>query len=241
MNKPALSDTSLQYGGTGFGLAICKNLVELMGGSIAVESAKGCGSVFCFEVQCEKVSLQSLDGDSLRRDMPEELCQAAATVVLKDKVVLIVEDNKILQKFLLSYLEPLLCRCFVANDGVEALEMHEKQDFHLMLMDLEMPRMKGTEATRVIRDRERVSGKRVVIIGVSANAMGSDLVVAQNSGMDAYLTKPFYKGELYETISKYDMLTQQPVCVVEEVSVAVGISQKLTLFSRKATSSCEHE
>jgi CheY-like chemotaxis protein len=89
----------------------------------------------------------------------------------------------------------------------------------------------------VIREREKVSGKRAVIIGLSANAMGSDLNLAQNAGMDAYLTKPFHRGELYEAIANYDMLARQSLAVTPEPMTA--ISQKLTLFSRRAATAAQ--
>jgi PAS domain S-box-containing protein len=117
--------------------------------------------------------------------------------------VLLVEDNLLNQKLALALLYKWGHKTVLANNGIEALEMHEKGEFDLILMDVQMPLMGGFEATARIRERERMGHKKTVIIAMTANALEGDREKCIAGGMDDYLSKPF-KSELFsEVLKKY--------------------------------------
>jgi len=95
--------------------------------------------------------------------------------------------------------------CIIANNGQEALDWLEKEEFECVLMDMLMPIMGGLEATEKIREKEKREGKRdkIVIIGVSANAGPKSTNTAMDSGMNGYVTKPYHRAELLETVRKF--------------------------------------
>lgn len=117
--------------------------------------------------------------------------------------ILIVEDNIVNQKVAARLLEKAGYRCDVAADGIEALEALSRINYDLVLMDCQMPRLDGFEATRQIREREQDSGRHTPIVAMTANVAKGDRERCLESGMDAYLSKPVKRKELYETLEKY--------------------------------------
>jgi len=181
--------TARKFGGTGLGLPIAKKLVELMNGEIGFESNVGKGSTFWFTVVL-----------SIGKEPPYSL-QDKDTLFIDDKdkySILIAEDNLINQKVVIATLKRMGHRMEVANDGKIAFEMHKKNRYDVVLMDIQMPVMDGFESTRLIREYESKMGfsKRVNIIAMTANAMKEDREKCLNAGMDNYISKPFRAVDL---------------------------------------------
>ena len=114
--------------------------------------------------------------------------------------ILLVEDNLINQEVAMFILIKKGYDVLIANNGEEAVMMAEKENVDLLLMDVQMPRMNGYQATEKIRAREAITGLRKPIIGLTANAMKGDKEKCLQAGMDAYLTKPIIKEDLYKLI-----------------------------------------
>jgi PAS domain S-box-containing protein len=198
-----MQPTSSSYqecGGSGLGLVISKNLVELMGGTIFVESEKGMGSEFTFTFSAEECT-QTRPNTCLG----PRPATAKRYKSRRIQHILVVEDNLINQRFLVRLLEIAGYKCSTALNGAEALECMDEKRFDLILMDVQMPVMDGMASSREIRLREVRDGlPPIPIIGLSGNARDEHRVEALRSGMNYYLTKPCKKDELYSVIEKFD-------------------------------------
>ncbi len=195
------SSTTREFSGTGLGLAISKKLIELMGGDLIIKSVEGTGSTFSFSlfgkvmpVEQNIAQLSRLGEDSEEETDPRQL---ASRMPLQ---ILLVEDNDTNLTFMRMLMEQMGYEMEVARNGIEAVEKVRFATFDLILMDIQMPKMNGLEATKVIR--KLINGKEVKIVGLSANAFVEDIGKAKAGGMDDYLTKPLSVHELVNVIKK---------------------------------------
>jgi len=191
--------TTRKYGGTGLGLAISKKLVQLMGGTIWAQSEICKGSTFSFTIladeatpeQCLEMKKKPNMVD-LQQDIPDHL------------KLLIAEDNLVNQKVALLMLRKLGIRADVAANGREVLQALERQNYDVVLMDVQMPEMDGFEAAKAIR--ERWQNGLPHIIAVTAHALEGDRKRCIEAGMDDYISKPVRLEELASALGKCSLL-----------------------------------
>lgn len=186
---------SSQYKGTGLGLAIVKRLVELMEGFIWVESEPGSGSSFFFILPF-----------SIYKELPEQAPELKHPKYLVGKSIsgriLLVEDEPVNQMVSKMQLESWGLKVDIANDGAEALKMHSKKAYDLILMDIQMPVMDGITATQQIRDMEIDKLRHTPIVAFTAAAMVGDRERFLAAGMDEYIAKPVVANDMYGIITK---------------------------------------
>jgi PAS domain S-box-containing protein len=187
------SSISRKFGGTGLGLVICKKLCELMCGSISVESEIGKGSIFKLIIPF-KIAKQSIKVDD----------KAYSKKINFDGIkALIVEDIKINSEILMIMLKNIGIVSDIAIDGNEAVKMVSKNDYDIILMDIQMQGMDGLEATRQIRMLNKKEIDKLPIIALSANAMKEDREKSLASGMNDHINKPIVRDELHLILQKW--------------------------------------
>ena len=186
------ASTSRRYGGTGLGLVIARELAELMGGSIRVESRAECGTTFTLDLPLE-AALQPLPVTSSQHWKSLEVSRPDARILL-------AEDNNINQLVAISMLNKLgYQNVTIAANGQQVLAAMERAPFDLVLMDCQMPEMDGYEATRQLRAR----GQRLPIIAMTANALAGDRERCREAGMDDYMTKPVEMSTMVATLERW--------------------------------------
>ena len=199
--EQAESSTTRKYGGTGLCLSISKNIVNLMGGRIWVESEKGKGSTFYFTVQ-----MKYSEDSGHEQNNPEE--QPLISGLFAGKNILLAEDVEINREIVQALLEPTQAEIDYAVNGREAVtKLCEAPDkYDIILMDLQMPEMDGYEATRHIRAMNLPQAKRIPIIAMSANVFREDVEKCMEAGMDGHVGKPL---DFNETMNKLCVYLQK--------------------------------
>ena len=183
--------------GSGIGMGITKKLVELMDGTIEVESKQGEGSTFTVTIPCRKAS----EDDSLVKKN-SNLCNKNC---LNGVRILLVEDNEINTEIATELLTEEGCIVETANDGVVCIDMIEKADadyYKMILMDIQMPVMNGYDATLTIRKMKDTKKARIPIIAMTANAFAEDIQKVLSVGMNAHVAKPVDMNILVPTMMK---------------------------------------
>jgi len=192
--------TTRDYGGTGLGLTISKQLVELMGGRIWVESQYGKGSNFIFELELKEAQISKEPETEIKIEEKNIQNRLKRDInLLKNCKILLAEDNEINQEIISGLLENSSIKLDIAKNGKEAIEKFKKNSYTLILMDIQMPLMDGYEATKIIREID----KDIPIIAITANAMKEDIKKSELYGMNSHINKPIEVEELYGTILKY--------------------------------------
>jgi CheY-like chemotaxis protein len=194
-------DSSLtrRHDGTGLGLAISQRLAGLMGGAIAVQSAPGKGSRFCFSVPLPMLAEASAAGDA---PDPRLAAKVPAAHPGEGSRVLLVEDNAVNRKVGRMMLERLGCAVEIAADGQQALDMLGLRPYDVVFMDCRMPVMDGYTATAQLRQRE-AGGRRTPVVAMTADALEDARQRCLAIGMDDYIGKPIGMARLAAVIEKW--------------------------------------
>ncbi|MBL8491889.1 MAG: response regulator [Rhodocyclaceae bacterium] len=195
--EQADNSVTRRYGGTGLGLAITRRIAQAMGGDAGVVSAPGAGSTFWFSVRLRKGSMPAgrgyaTDGEDVEATLGREF---------RGSRILLVEDEPINREVTLGLLEDLGLSVDIAADGVEAVEQVGRMPYDLVLMDMQMPRMDGLEATRRIRGFP--AARRLPIIAMTANAFAEDKAHCLAVGMNDFVAKPVDPDVLFSTVLKW--------------------------------------
>lgn len=188
------SDTR-RYGGTGLGLTISKQLVELMDGKISIESKEGLGTTFSFEINFPVGSAERLKEQRSAEEIDGSILDGLRILLADDN-----EYNRIVTHDTLQSKARL--EISEATNGKEVIEFLSHHDYDVVLMDVQMPVMDGYEATRYIREKFASPKNQVQIIALTASVIRSDLGKCRDAGMNDYIPKPFKASQLFSVIAK---------------------------------------
>ncbi|OQW72712.1 MAG: hybrid sensor histidine kinase/response regulator [Proteobacteria bacterium ST_bin11] len=186
------------YGGTGLGLIISKQLIEQMGGSIEVSSKPGIGSTFTFNVLLGATDLNTIRNFQIRRHRTIDVGKLAR---LNGRRLLLVEDNEINRIVAIDLLEQAQLQVDIAENGELALAKLRRNNYDCVLMDVQMPVMDGYQATRLLR--QIPACRDIPVIAMTANVMNGDHQHCLSAGMNDFIGKPILPATLYEALLKW--------------------------------------
>jgi PAS domain S-box-containing protein len=195
-----------KFGGSGLGLSIARSIVQIMGGTIQIESEKGKGTRVDIHIPMR------ISNDKTKQEIVE---MTDLQKSLKGLRVLAVEDNELNRMVLQVILKKCEVVLSIAHNGQEAIDLIQEKEFDIILMDVQMPIVDGLEATKYIREELKSS---TPIIGLSANAMREEVEICKQAGMNDYLVKPYSERALVEVMRKWSSEETQPA-VSDEIIV----------------------
>jgi len=195
------SSVTRKFGGTGLGLSICRNLVKLMGSDVQLQSEKNKGTTMAFALRLPVGSAEDLTAKVvLPHDSP-------ARQYLRDKQVLLVEDNRFNRQIAKTFLSHAHVQVTEAEHGAMAVELAQHTRFDLILMDIQMPVMDGYAATALLRQQ---LGLATPIVALTANAVKGEREKCLSAGMNGYLAKPFKEEELLRVVGDWTLTMPLP-------------------------------
>lgn len=196
--RQAEVNTHLKYGGSGLGLSIVKQIIELLGGHIEVQSELGVGTTFEF-------SMPFTLGDDTQIAQPEKIGKQPNDEkhLVKGMPILIFEDNPLNQRLIEQRLNAWGCKPFITDNAQYGLHILANHKIDLVFMDLKMPGMNGFEITELIRSFEKPDSRPIPIIALSADFSEFDKEACIKSGMDGFILKPYTPEELFQTLLTY--------------------------------------
>ena len=205
------ASNSRGHGGAGVGLAVCRKVLDSLGGTISVRSEQGLGSLFAITIPIGRPALPEPDALTAHRDENSHATKKP-DFTSADLDVLVVEDNLVNQKVIKRILQMIGIRCDVASGGRECLEMSARKTYDIIFMDVQMPEMDGYETVARLRHREtspdNKSDTRTHIIACTAFSLPGDREKCMRSGMDNYVSKPVRIENLAAAVQAY--LTKVP-------------------------------
>ena len=195
------ASTTRKYGGSGLGLSICGQLVEMMKGKISVESDTEKGSRFLFSIP-----LKVWENPDLEKTASSLLVDQFHTIeiyksLLSGKRILVAEDTPISQEIIQAVLELAGIETILVDTGIKAVEAVQKEIFDAVLMDIQMPEMDGLEATRVIRKKKDQGN--LPIVAMTAHTLKEDKAKCIAAGMNGYISKPIHQEKLFKTLISF--------------------------------------
>jgi CheY-like chemotaxis protein len=217
------SSTTRRFGGTGLGTTIAQQLVILMGGKLWVESTEGQGSRFYFTVTLTAADAQQIAALEVALLQPI-ICKRKLNILLVEDI----EENSFLVQ---TRLQQQQHQVTVAQNGLDAVAAFQQQPFDLILMDINMPKLDGLQATQRIRHYERHRAEKIPIIAMTASIMIDERQKYLDGGMDAIVGKPIDFNDLFSTIAR--LIKQNPDTVANDISLAemsVAKSEEFPVF-----------
>ena len=198
-NEVPVITSDFEYKGLGLGFTIVKHILMLMNGKMTISADENTGNKIVIEIPFE-ASDPSVESKEF---VPEIKKEVSVTERAGEVRILVAEDNFVNQRLVKELLSRRNYDVNIVDNGLKIFDLLEEKKYDIILMDIQMPVMDGLEATAIIREIEKGTGKHTPIIGITAYSVLADREKCMEAGMDDYLQKPFIKEEFYNMIDKY--------------------------------------